>query len=141
MEKVFHTGSAEETENLGERIGRSLKGGELIAYRGGLGAGKTAMTRGIARGMGIKCSVSSPTFTIVNEYPGEVSLYHFDMYRVESFEDLESTGFFDYFDGAAVIAVEWWENVEKFLGEFEPIVIEISGTGEEREITIKYNGQ
>ncbi|MCM1577621.1 MAG: tRNA (adenosine(37)-N6)-threonylcarbamoyltransferase complex ATPase subunit type 1 TsaE [Ruminococcus sp.] len=136
MKKTFHTHSPEETEALGERIGKSLKGGELIAYKGGLGAGKTAMTRGIARGLGITAPVSSPTFTIVNEYPGEITLYHFDMYRVGSWEDLESTGFFDYFDSRSVICVEWWENVEEMLTGYSPIVIELSGEGGERQITI-----
>lgn len=139
--KEYLTRSVTETEALGERLGKSLKGGELIAYRGGMGAGKTAMTRGIAKGLGLKSHVSSPTFTIVNEYPGEISLYHFDMYRVTTMEGLETTGFFDYFDNASVIAVEWWENVEEFLPEYNPTIIEITphGGGDEREIKISVN--
>lgn len=136
MIKKFTTASPEETEALGERIGRLLTGGEVIAFKGGLGAGKTAMTRGIARGLGITNGVASPTFTIVNEYEGRLPLYHFDMYRITGYEGLESTGFFDYPDGRAVMAIEWWENVEKLLPEITPIIITINTIGEAREITL-----
>lgn len=141
MEITFKTASAEETQALGERIGSCLRGGEVIAYKGGLGAGKTAMTGGIARGMGITCPVTSPTFTIVNEYPGAIPLYHFDMYRICSYEGLESAGFFDYPDGNSVIVIEWWENVEDFLPEISPITITIKPLGESREITLAAPGE
>lgn len=141
MKITYNTASVEETEALGEKIGSHLRGGEVIAYKGGLGAGKTAMTRGIARGMGITSPVTSPTFTIVNEYPGAVPLYHFDMYRINSYEGLESAGFFDYPDGSSVIVIEWWENVEEFLPEISPITITIKASGESREITLAAPGE
>ncbi len=112
----FITNSAEETEQLGERIASKLKGMEVIALFGGLGMGKTAFTRGLARGLGADDVVSSPTFALVNEYSGRVPVYHFDMYRVTSWEDLYSTGFFDYLD-TGVLIIEWSENIEGALPE------------------------
>lgn len=112
----FITNSAEETEQLGERIASKLKGMEVIALFGGLGMGKTAFTRGLARGLGADDVVSSPTFALVNEYSGRVPVYHFDMYRVTSWEDLYSTGFFDYLD-TGVLVIEWSENIEGALPE------------------------
>ena len=107
MTKVYKTSSAAETIALGEEIGRRLKGGDLIAYSGGLGAGKTTITRGISIGMGLGDEVTSPTFALVNEYRGDrLSLIHFDMYRINSADDLETTGFFDYMDEDTVLAVE-----------------------------------
>ncbi|MCI1982168.1 MAG: tRNA (adenosine(37)-N6)-threonylcarbamoyltransferase complex ATPase subunit type 1 TsaE [Oscillospiraceae bacterium] len=113
----FTTVSPEETEALGEKIGAGLKGGEVLALFGGMGAGKTALTRGIARGLGIPQGVSSPTFALVHEYHGRLALYHFDMYRVESWDDLYSTGFFDYLGTGGVLVVEWSENIENALPE------------------------
>ena len=112
----FITNSAEETERLGERIASKLKGTEVIALFGGLGMGKTAITRGLARGLGADDVVSSPTFALVNEYSGRVPVYHFDMYRVTSWDDLYSTGFFDYLD-TGVLVIEWSENIEGALPE------------------------
>ena len=112
----FITNSAEETEQLGERIASKLKGMEVIALFGGLGMGKTAFTRGLARGLGADDVVSSPTFALVNEYSGRVPVYHFDMYRVTSWDDLYSTGFFDYLD-TGVLVIEWSENLEGALPE------------------------
>ncbi|MBQ1595078.1 MAG: tRNA (adenosine(37)-N6)-threonylcarbamoyltransferase complex ATPase subunit type 1 TsaE [Ruminococcus sp.] len=112
----FITNSAEETEQLGERIASKLKGMEVIALFGGLGMGKTAFTRGLARGLGADDVVSSPTFALVNEYSGRVPVYHFDMYRVTSWDDLYSTGFFDYLD-TGVLVIEWSENIEGALPE------------------------
>lgn len=112
----FITNSAEETERLGERIASKLKGTEVIALFGGLGMGKTAFTRGLARGLGADDVVSSPTFALVNEYSGRVPVYHFDMYRVTSWDDLYSTGFFDYLD-TGVLVIEWSENIEGALPE------------------------
>ncbi len=112
----FITNSAEETERLGERIASKLKGTEVIALFGGLGMGKTAITRGLARGLGADDVVSSPTFALVNEYSGRVPVYHFDMYRVASWDDLYSTGFFDYLD-TGVLVIEWSENIEGALPE------------------------
>lgn len=112
----FITNSAEETERLGERIASKLKGTDVIALFGGLGMGKTALTRGLARGLGADDVVSSPTFALVNEYSGRVPVYHFDMYRVTSWDDLYYTGFFDYLD-TGVLIIEWSENIEGALPE------------------------
>ncbi|MGN1133535.1 MAG: tRNA (adenosine(37)-N6)-threonylcarbamoyltransferase complex ATPase subunit type 1 TsaE [Oscillospiraceae bacterium] len=110
--------SPEETIALGKKIGSLLKGGDCIAYSGGLGAGKTTMTRGISMGLNLGDEVTSPTFSLVNEYAGEkLTLYHFDMYRITSSEDLETTGFYDYMDDNSVLAVEWSENIESELPE------------------------
>lgn len=108
--------SAEDTENLGERLAKKLKGNEVIAMFGGLGMGKTAFTRGVARGLGITQGVSSPTFALVNEYFGKYPMYHFDMYRVNTWDDLYSTGFFDY-EGTGILIIEWSENIEGALPE------------------------
>lgn len=113
---TIFTHSAEETISLGMKIGSLLHGGEVIAYRGDLGTGKTTITRGISIGMGLGDQVTSPTFAIVNEYHGsELSLYHFDMYRISSAEDLETAGFFDFMNDKSVIAAEWSENVQDEL--------------------------
>ena len=111
--------SAEETEKAGERLAELLHGNEVIALFGGLGMGKTAFTRGLARGLGVNDGVSSPTFALVNEYhaPGCVSVYHFDMYRVTSPEALETTGFWDYPLEDAVFVIEWAENIAEELPE------------------------
>ena len=110
--------SFEETIEYAKKLGRSLKGGEVIAYFGGLGMGKTTFTSGLCEGYGINAEVSSPTFALVNEYgAGNKKIYHFDMYRISGFEDLCSTGFFDYLDTNAVLAIEWSENIENALPE------------------------
>ena len=111
---VFNSKNLKDTEELGKRIAKSLKGNEVIAYFGGLGSGKTTLTRAIVNALGTDDNVSSPTFAIVNEYKSKFSVYHFDMYRVASWEDLYSTGFFDYLD-TGVIIVEWSENIENAL--------------------------
>ncbi|MFR7479149.1 MAG: tRNA (adenosine(37)-N6)-threonylcarbamoyltransferase complex ATPase subunit type 1 TsaE [Acutalibacteraceae bacterium] len=115
--QVYHTASVAETEALAEKLAHSLKGGEVLAYTGGMGMGKTAFTRGLARGLGIRDSVSSPTFALIHEYRGNIPLYHFDMYRVEGWGDLDSTGYFDYVDGGGVLAIEWSENIDAALPE------------------------
>ena len=106
--------SAAETERIGERLAAKLNGDEVIALFGGLGMGKTAFTRGLARGLGVPDGVSSPTFALVNEYRGKIPIYHFDMYRVQSWDDLYSTGFFAYIDNG-VLVIEWSENIEGAL--------------------------
>lgn len=107
------TNSPEETEELGEKLGKTLHGGEIIAFSGGLGAGKTAFTRGMARGLGISMRVTSPTYTIVNEYSGgRLPLFHFDMYRLHSSDDLFEIGWEDYLARGGVCAVEWSENAD-----------------------------
>lgn len=116
MTYKFKTTDPAQTIALGEEIGRLLRGGEVIAYSGGLGVGKTTITRGISIGMGLGDEVTSPTFALVNEYAGrDRSLCHFDMYRINGGLDLETTGFYDYLDGNNVLAVEWSENIEDEL--------------------------
>ena len=112
----FITGSPEETEQLAERLAATLEGTEVIAMFGGLGAGKTAFTRGLARGLESEDDVSSPTFALVHEYSGKYPVYHFDMYRITSWDDLYTTGFFDYMDNGVMI-IEWSENIQDFLPE------------------------
>ncbi len=106
--------SPENTEILGEKIADKLRGNEVIALFGGLGMGKTAFTRGLCRGLGVNDGVSSPTFALVNEYSGKYNIYHFDMYRVNTWDDLYSTGFFDFIDNG-VLVIEWSENIEGAL--------------------------
>ena len=117
MLEIF-TNSERETELVGERFGANVPDGAVVAMYGELGAGKTAFVRGMARGMGISCRVSSPTFTIVNEYVGARTLIHFDMYRLGSADELFGIGWEDYLTRGAVCAVEWSENVEEaFFGD------------------------
>ena len=110
MEYLSH--SPEETEHIGEMLGRRLRPGTVVAYRGGLGLGKTAFTRGLARGLGCAGRVTSPTFTIVNEYDGATPLFHFDMYRLGSSDELFDIGWEDYLTRGGVCAVEWSERVD-----------------------------
>lgn len=133
----FITNSPQETEALGQMLGQMLPAGTVIAYRGDLGAGKTAFTRGLARGLGIQDPVTSPTYTIVNEYlGGRIPLFHFDMYRLHSADDLFDIGWDDYLERQGICAVEWSENVEEALEN--PLVVTICKTGEEsRKITLE----
>lgn len=108
--------SSDETEQIGAKIGEKLTGTEVIALFGGLGMGKTAFTRGLCSALEINEGVSSPTFALVNEYSGKFKVYHFDMYRVDTWDDLYSTGFFDYI-GNGILVIEWSENIEGALPE------------------------
>ena len=122
MQIISH--SPAETEAFGERLAASLKPGDVLALRGGLGAGKTALTRGIAAGLGVRERVTSPTYTIVNEYlSGRLPLFHFDMYRLSCADELFDIGWEDYLVRGGVCAVEWSENVEDALEQ--PIVVSI----------------
>lgn len=132
--------SREETIEYAKKLGASLKGGEVIAYFGGLGMGKTTFTSGLCEGMGILSEVSSPTFALVNEYGKSKKLYHFDMYRISTFDDLCSTGFFDYLDTNAVLAIEWSENIENALPE-NYIRIEISKGSDDNSRIFKMTGE
>lgn len=115
---IFKTQSSSETEKIGYQLGKNIKDGSVVAMFGDLGAGKTAFTRGFTKGMGIDCDVSSPTFALVNEYRGErKTLYHFDMYRISGWDDLYSTGYFDYLDTGCCLIIEWSENIEAVLPE------------------------
>ena len=133
---IFYSNSPQQTEEVGEKLAKALKPGAVIAYKGDLGAGKTAFTRGLARGLGAAEQVPSPTYTIVNEYlSGRMPLFHFDMYRLSCSDDLFDIGWEDYLERNGVCAVEWSENVADALEN--PIVVEISKTGDEsRTITI-----
>lgn len=133
----FLTHSPEETELLGEKLAKKLMGGEILAYRGDLGAGKTAFTRGLARGLGISDRVTSPTYTIVNEYEGgRLPLFHFDMYRLDSADDLFDIGWEDYLLRGGICAVEWSENVPEAMAD--AITVEIRKISEnDRQILIE----
>ena len=133
----YITNSPAETEAVGVALGRIIPAGTVIAYRGDLGAGKTAFTRGLARGLGFRELVTSPTYTIVNEYlGGRLPLFHFDMYRLASSDDLWDIGWEDYLDRNGICAVEWSENVADALEQ--PLCVTIEKTGEEsRRITLE----
>ena len=133
----FITNSPEQTEQVGAALGKVLTAGTVLAYEGDLGAGKTAFTRGLARGLGAGDMVTSPTYTIVNEYlSGRLPLFHFDMYRLASADDLWDIGWDDYLDRGGVCAVEWSENVEEAMEGAIRVRIEKLGE-DERRITIE----
>ena len=131
MQFVSH--STQETEQFGEEIAKSLRGGDVLAFTGSLGMGKTAFTRGLARGLGCRGRVTSPTFTIVNEYDGKIPLFHFDMYRLGSSDELFDIGWDDYLARGGVCAVEWSERVSDALPD-DTIYVDIA-RGEEDENT------
>ncbi len=131
------TCSEEQTQALGERLATQCTAGTVVALFGGLGMGKTAFVRGMARTLSPDAHVSSPTFALVNDYGGNPPLVHFDMYRITGWEDLETTGYYDYQDQGAVLAVEWSENIEAAL---PPDAIRVTFrrvSDTEREITIE----
>ena len=134
---IFYTNSPAETEAIAEKLAKYLSAGTVIAYRGDLGAGKTAFTRGLAKGLGCSDMVTSPTYTIVNEYlSGKMPLFHFDMYRLGSADELWDIGWEDYLQRGGICAVEWSENVEEALENF--VLVNIEKTGDEsRRITIE----
>ena len=136
----YTTNSPAETEAIGAALGKIIEPGTVIAYRGDLGAGKTAFTRGLAKGLGCIEIVTSPTYTIVNEYlGGRIPLFHFDMYRLRSSDDLFDIGWEDYLDRGGVCAVEWSENVDDAMED--AIYITIEKLGEDaRRITIEGGG-
>lgn len=128
---------ANETESFGESFAKGLKGNETIALFGDLGAGKTTFVRGLARGIGIdSAEISSPTFAIVHEHEGKYTLYHYDMYRIESWEDLDTTGFFESV-GRGIVVVEWSENIKNALPD-DRIEINISAKDDGRLFDISY---
>ena len=134
---IFTTNAPAQTEAIGSALAKILLPGTVIAYCGDLGAGKTAFTRGLARGLGITDPVTSPTYTIVNEYlGGRLPLFHFDMYRLASSDDLWDIGWEDYLERGGICAVEWSENVADALED--AILITIEKTGDDtRRITIE----
>lgn len=133
----YITNSPAETEAIGAALGKIINPGTVIAYRGDLGAGKTAFTRGLAKGLGCTEIVTSPTYTIVNEYlGGRIPLFHFDMYRLRSSDDLFDIGWEDYLERGGVCAVEWSENVDDAMEDAVYITIEKLGE-ESRKITVE----
>ena len=133
------THSAAETERLGERVAGVLRGGEVLALFGPMGMGKTAFTRGLARGLGVRGEVSSPTFALIHEHAGKIPLYHFDMFRVTSWDDLYSTGFFDYLETGGVLVIEWSENIEGARPE-DAVRISVSRGASEDERVFAFDG-
>ena len=134
---IYYSNNEAETEDLGRRLAETLPDGAVVAMYGDLGAGKTAFVRGMARGLGLSCRVSSPTFTIVNEYLGERELIHFDMYRLSGADELFEIGWEDYLNRGAVCAVEWSEKVRDAVFGDE-ITVTIGKTGDtSRSITIE----
>lgn len=136
----YNTSSVEETIALGKDFAKSLSVGDTVLYKGEMGAGKTHFTKGIAQYFGISQGVTSPTFALVNEYIGdEVSVFHFDLFRINTYDDLYAIGFFDYFDRDGVLAVEWSENIPGLEDNLDSVwSVAIEKTGEtSREITIE----
>lgn len=133
---TFHTASPEETQRLAERLAALLRPGDVLAYTGDMGAGKTTFTVGLARGLGVTGWVSSPTFALVQEYGGRIPLCHFDMFRITGWDDLYSTGFFDYLDGRRILAVEWSEKIPEALPDTSIRIHFESEGGDSRRITM-----
>ena len=142
--KEFITNYVEETLAAASQVAARLSAGDIILYEGDMGAGKTHFTKGNARYLGVDDEITSPTFALVNEYSGTLPLFHFDLYRIESYDDLYAIGFFDYLDRGGVIAAEWSENIselKKELGEVITIRIEkLSETGRRIIVSGKYFG-
>lgn len=148
MQKLFKeehiiSNSADETVNYGEKLSRGLSSGtHIFALQGTLGAGKTLLTKGIARGLQVPdwYYVNSPTFTLINEYEGRLPLYHFDLYRLNSPDDLLEIGFEDYMQKSGVMVIEWPEKVGNMIFSLDFTMVSITVTGEEqREIITSYN--
>lgn len=137
MNNVFVSNSPADTRKIAKELAATLKGGEVIAFYGDLGMGKTCFVTGLAEGLGFTGEVSSPTFAIINEYiGGRLPLYHFDMYRVSGWDDLYTTGYFEYMESGGVLAVEWSENIENALPDNTIKVIMKQLNDTSREITI-----
>ena len=115
--EIFFSKSENDTSAIAADFASKLKGGDVVAFRGGMGMGKTVFVRSCVKALGIDADVSSPTFSIVNDYGGDINVYHFDMYRVESWDSLYSTGFFDYLNERSILFIEWSENIENVLPE------------------------
>ncbi|MEW6771242.1 MAG: tRNA (adenosine(37)-N6)-threonylcarbamoyltransferase complex ATPase subunit type 1 TsaE [Bacillota bacterium] len=142
IELETRSNSAEETRMLGERLGRLLQSGDVVALQGDLGAGKTCFTQGVARGLGVAGRVTSPTFVLIREYEGRLPLYHFDAYRLTGPEDLLALGSDDYFEDAGVSVVEWAEHVAAALPQdrLEIELLRVPGEEESRLIRFRATG-
>ena len=140
--KEFITNSVEETLAAAAEVAAQLSAGDIILYEGDMGAGKTHFTKGIAKFLNVDDEVTSPTFALVNEYSGDLPLFHFDLYRIDSYDDLYAIGFFDYLDRDGIIAAEWSENIAELkeeLGEVITVCIEkLSETGRKITVSGKY---
>lgn len=137
MKMTIRTTSAEETTALGERLGKLLAPGDVIALYGDLGAGKTTLTRGIAVGMGLHADIHSPTFTLIHEHLGAIPLYHIDLYRLSDEHEIESLGLEEYIYGDGVTVIEWGEKIRSIL-PVERLDITLRTTGDaERELTLE----
>lgn len=140
--KEFITNSVEETLAAAAQVAAKLSAGDIILYEGDMGAGKTHFTKGIAKFLNVDDEVTSPTFALVNEYSGDLPLFHFDLYRIDSYDDLYAIGFFDYLDRDGIIAAEWSENIAELkeeLGEVIAVCIEkLSETGRKITVSGKY---
>jgi len=133
----FVSYSEKETENFAKEFAKTLKAGDVVAFEGDLGAGKTAFVRGMAGGLDCSDSVCSPTFAIVNEYDGKIPVFHFDMYRIETLGELYSIGFFEYLERGGICAIEWSENIYSALPQ-NSIFVNIQRLSEnERKITVR----
>lgn len=138
MEKYI-SNSDKDTVSIGCEFAKKLKENDGVLYKGEMGAGKTYFTKGIAKAFGITEEVTSPTFALINEYYGEKNIFHFDLFRIDSFDDLYAIGFFDYFDRDGVLCVEWSENIPDLADSFDTAYqVSIKKLGDEsREITIE----
>jgi tRNA threonylcarbamoyladenosine biosynthesis protein TsaE len=143
--REFITNSEEETFAAAAEVAARLSAGDIILYEGDMGAGKTHFTKGIGRYLHVDDEVTSPTFALVNEYNGDISLFHFDLYRIDSYDDLYAIGFFDYLDRGGIIAAEWSENIAELkeeLGEVVTVRIEkLSDSGRRIIVSGKYFGE
>lgn len=138
----FLTTSEAETERIGEEFSKRLKGGDIVAMCGGMGAGKTAFVRGIARGLGTDARVTSPTYTIVNEYFTSPPLFHFDLYRLMSADELYEIGFDDYIERGGICVIEWFENAEgAYRCDYTVSIERVQGCDSSRAIKISEAGQ
>lgn len=135
------THSVQETVKAGEILGKLLKKGDVVCLNGDLGAGKTAFTNGIAHALGIKGYITSPTFTIINEYSGQLPLYHFDVYRISDFTEMFEIGFEEYLDGGGVSVIEWAELIDPVLPSDRVSVTLTRGADDSRDIKICFIGE
>ncbi len=134
----YISNSVEETMSIAEKFAENLRAGDTVLYTGEMGAGKTHFTKGIARHFGVTEEITSPTFALVNEYRGNPEIFHFDLFRISSYDDLYAIGFFDYLDREGILAVEWSENIPQLAEYLEnTYIVDIVKTGDSsREITI-----
>ena len=140
----FRTDSADDTAELGRKLGSMLQRGDNVCLIGDLGSGKTAFTGGLAKGLGISGYITSPTFTIVNEYEGRLPLYHFDVYRISDVDEMLDTGYYEYIDGDGVTVIEWADLIKEILPS-ERIEVHIEKNdqvrSDSRTITIRFIGE